>query len=390
MKNKRKMIQIATPYMGEEEWQALREPLETGWLTQGPKVAAFEKEFGRYHKVEHALATTSCTTALHLALLAVGVRPGDRVIVPSYTWIASANAVEYCGAVPLFCDIDLQTFNIDVHSAEKEINKALAAGDSVKAILPVHLFGTCADMEEILALASHYNLAVVEDAACAAGASYHGRMAGSWGDVGCFSFHPRKLLVTGEGGMCTTNRASLAEEINSLRNHGATISEENRHYGKSPFIIPDYEQLGFNYRMTDLQGALGLVQLQRLEEFIEERQSRAAFYDRELSEIDWLHTPALMNDRRQTWQSYVCLLSKDAPFSRDQLMSILYGKGISTRFGTQAVHMQGYYRNKYKLRADYLPAARDAYLLSLALPLHNCMDQDDYLYVVETLQGIAG
>mgnify|MGYP000847071460 CR=1 FL=1 len=387
--NKRKMIQIATPKMGEEEWQALREPIETGWLTQGPKVAAFENEFARYHKVKHALATTSCTTALHLALLAVGVEPGDAVIVPSFTWVATANAVEYCGATPVFCDIDPYTYNIDPASARTKIEESIRKGLKVKAIIPVHLFGLYADMEAILALAGEYNLKVVEDAACASGALYRGKTAGTLGNVGCFSFHPRKVLVTGEGGMCTTNDDALAAKINCLRNHGASVSEEQRHRGNAPYLLPEFNVLGYNYRMTDLQGALGLIQLKRLEGFISERDYWARYYDQELAGLEWLRTPARPEGCKVSWQAYVCMVDeKKAPLSRNRLMEYLQENGVSTRPGTQAVHMLGYYRDKYGLRDEDCPVAKDAYEYSVALPLHNCMQAEDYEYIVSVLRRL--
>lgn len=388
MINKR-TIQIATPYMGSEEWQALREPLETGWLTQGPKVAAFEKAFAEYHGVRHALATTSCTTALHLALLAVGVAPGDFVVVPSFTWVATANAVEYCGAIPLFCDINPYTFNIDADNARHVIISAISRGCKVKAIVPVHLFGLYADMDAIMRLAREFNLKVVEDAACAAGASYHGKTAGAIGDIGCFSFHPRKVLVTGEGGMCATNDDKLADRINCLRNHGASLSEEQRHQGNAPYLLPDFNIRGYNYRMTDLQGAIGLIQLTRLKGFIEEREKWATFYDRELNALGWLRPPARTESCAISWQAYVCAVDESkAPLSRNQLMVHLQEMGISTRPGTQAVHMLGYYREKYNLHEDHFSAAKSAYYHSIALPLHNCMSEYDYHYVVDVLRSL--
>lgn len=387
--NRRKMIQIATPYMGEEEWQALREPIESGWLTQGPKVAAFEKEFARHHEVKNAIATTNCTAALHLALLAVGVKAGDAVIVPSFTWVATANAVEYCGAIPVFCDIDPYTYNIDVVNAQKQIEKSIQKGLKVKAIIPVHLFGLYADMDAVLKLANQYQLKVVEDAACAAGASYRGKTAGTLGDVGCFSFHPRKVLVTGEGGMCTTNDDKLAVNINCLRNHGATVSEEQRHYGNAPYLLPEFNVLGYNYRMTDLQGAIGLIQLKRLEKFIAERDQWASFYDRELEKIEWIRTPARPDGCSISWQAYVCMIDEnEAPMSRNCLMESLQESGISTRPGTQAVHMLGYYREKYGLQDGDFPVAQDTYEHSIALPLHNRMHAEDYEYIVSILRGI--
>jgi len=371
--------------MDEREWQALKEPLESGWLTQGPKVAAFEDAFAKRHSVKYAKAVSNCTTALHLALLAVGVKPGDVVVVPSFTWVSTANAVEYCGATPLFCDIDPATYNLDPVSTEKVIKESLNKGFPVKAIIPVHLFGLCADMDAVLELARKYEMAVVEDAACASGSSYKGRPAGSMGDVGCFSFHPRKVLVTGEGGMCTTNNEELAEKINCLRNHGASLSEEQRHNSSAPYLMADFDCLGYNYRMSDLQGAVGLVQLEKLDAFIAEREQMAAYYASELMQINWLSTPIVPAGLITNWQAYVCMLKSNAPLTRDQLLAHLHKAGISARVGTQAVHMLGFYRYKYQLNEDHCPVSRAVYYDSISLPLHNCMNEEDLPYVVQVL-----
>jgi len=255
-----KPISISLPDTGEDEWQALREPLVTGWLTQGPKVAAFEREFARVHQVKHALATTSCTTGLHLILAAMGVGPGDEVIVPAFTWVATANVVLYCGATPVLADVDRITFNIDPLALAAKISP------KTKAIIAVHLFGLCADMDAIRQAAP--GIPIVEDAACAAGSMLGLHYAGSIGHAAAFSFHPRKSITTGEGGMVTTQDPGLAAMMDMLRNHGASISEEQRHRGPKPYILADFNLLGFNYRMTDLQGALGLVQLGKLEKYI--------------------------------------------------------------------------------------------------------------------------
>jgi perosamine synthetase len=381
-------IQIAKPSMDEQEWLALKEPLESGWLTQGPKVAAFEQAFAEKHQVKYAKAVSNCTTALHLALLAVGVKPGDAVIVPSFTWVSTANAVEYCGAKTIFCDIEPHTYNMDPYSLEKVIEDVLSKGETLKAVIPVHLFGLCADMDSILKIAQLHNLAVVEDAACASGSSYKNYPAGSMGDVGCFSFHPRKVLVTGEGGMCTTNNESLAEKINCLRNHGASLSEEQRHHSNAPYLMADFDCLGYNYRMSDLQGAVGLVQLEKLDGFIAERDSWATYYDRELSSTSWLSLPARPEDYITNWQAYVCRIKDGGPYSRDQLLAHLHEKGISCRAGTQAVHSLGYYRNKYQLSEAHCPESYAAYKDSIALPLHNHMTEQDYIYIISYLTSL--
>ncbi len=239
-------------------------------------------------------------------------------------------------------------------------------------------------MDAIKAVAP--GIPLVEDGACAAGAAYHGVPAGGLGSIGCFSFHPRKSVTTGEGGMLTTNDDALAEKLQMLRNHGASISEEQRHNGPKPYILPDFNILGYNYRMTDLQGAIGYVQLQKLEAFIQERDKWAAFYCKELSHINWLSQPVTPPGYRHGWQSYVTVIDEDkAPCSRNELMEKLQSAGISTRPGTHAVHMLNYYKDKYGLEPEDYPGAMAANNLSMAIPLHNRMSKEDYHYIVSTL-----
>lgn len=384
-----KYIPIAVPSLGEEEWNALQAPIQTGWLTQGPKVAEFEKAFAAKHQVSYAMATTSCTTALHLALLAVGVGPGDFVVVPSFTWIATANAVVYCGAIPVFCDCDSQTYNMDMHKLTDILTKLYAHGNVIKAVIPVHLFGLCAEMETLWKLQKQYGFKIIEDAACATGAKYNGQAAGSLGDVGCFSFHPRKTVTTGEGGMCSTNDKAIAERISCLRSHGASLSEEQRHNSDRPYLMPDFNELGFNYRMTDFQGAVGVVQIGKMEQFIEERRKWASFYDDALKEIAWLTTPYIPVGVYHSYQSYVCKVNPQIlGKTRNAVMQHLQEKGIGSRAGTHSVHELGYYANKYGLKKTDCPVASYLYENTLALPLHNKMTAQDYQYVVEVLREL--
>ena len=379
---KQRDILISHPDTNEEEWQALREPILSGWLTQGSKVEIFEKDFAKRHGVQFALATSSCTTALHLILTALGIAPGDEVIVPAFTWVATANVVLYCGATPVFVDVSRTTFNMDIRQISRKINPR------TKAIIPVHLFGLCSDIDAIAEEAS--GVPIVEDAACASGSSYKGRSAGALGVAAAFSFHPRKSITTGEGGMVTTSNKELADKVKSLRNHGATISEEERHHGSQPYILPDLNLLGFNYRMTDLQGAVGIVQLSKLDRFIEERQGWANYYGQELAGIPWLHTPAVPEGYRHGWQAYVCYIEENkAPMSRNDLMKTLYARGIQTRPGTHAVHMLGLYREKFGIRPDDFPVARDCERYTMAIPLHNRMTAEDYEYVVKTIKELG-
>jgi perosamine synthetase len=371
-------IPISLPVTGEEEWQATREPLMSGWITSGPKVRAFEEAFALRHKVKHAIAVTSATTALHLALVALGVKEGDEVIVPAFTWVSTANVVLYCGAKVVFVDVDPVTFNLDIAQLKSKITK------QTKAIIPVHLFGLCADIDAIKAISG--DIPLVEDGACAAGASYKGVPAGGLGTIGCFSFHPRKSVTTGEGGMLTTNDDELADKLSQLRNHGAAVSEEQRHHGPKPYILPDFNLLGYNYRMTDLQGAIGVVQLKKLDQFISEREQWATFYKEKLSSLDWISTPNVEDDFGHGWQSFVTLIDESkAPMSRNELMEYLQERGISTRPGTHAVHMLTYYKNLYGFSAEDFPGAQIANDFSMAIPLHNRMVAEDFEYVVQAL-----
>jgi dTDP-4-amino-4,6-dideoxygalactose transaminase len=374
-------IPISLPVTGEDEWQAVKEPLMSGWLTSGPKVREFEELFAKRHQVKHAIAVTSATTALHLAMVALNIKPGDEVIVPAFTWISTANAVLYQGARVVFVDIDPHTFNIDPADLKKRITS------KTKAIIPVHLFGLCADMDAIKEIAG--DIPLVEDGACAAGAAYKGKPAGSLGTIGCFSFHPRKSVTTGEGGMVTTNDDHLAEIISMLRNHGASISEEQRHHGPKPYILPDFNLMGFNYRMTDLQGAVGVVQLKKLDQFIDEREKWANYYSKELSSIKWLSVPAFDNHYKHGWQSYVTLVDESkAPGSRNEIMGRLQEMGISTRPGTHAVHMLNHYKELYQIKDEDYLGAMTANNLSMAIPLHNRMTEEDYMYVVDCLKSL--
>jgi len=378
----KRSIAISLPSTGEEEWNAVREPLMSGWLTQGPKVAAFEKAFAERHKVKHALATTSCTTGLHLILAAMGIGPGDEVLVPAFTWVATANVVLYCGATPVFVDVDPITYNIDIADVSRKLTS------NTKAIIVVHLFGLCVDMDALRAqIPAHVK--IVEDGACAAGASYKGVPAGGLGDAASFSFHPRKSITTGEGGMVTTNDDDIAEIANRLRNHGAAVSEEQRHMGPRPYLLPDFNLLGFNYRMTDLQGAVGLVQLRKLDSFIAERQQWAEFYRDQLANLEWLRMPVFPKNGNHAWQAFVTYIDPEkATMSRNEIMEQLQARGISTRPGTHAVHMLGYYRERFGINPHDFPGARDCDQNTMAIPLHNKMTQEDFRFVVDTLQSL--
>ena len=388
MSTKTRQLPITRPFIGDEELEAVQGPLRSGWLVQGPMVREFEAKFEAFTGVRHARATSSCTTALHLAVAALGLKPGDEVIVPAFTWVATANVVEYMGARPVFCDIDLDTFNIDVSQIESKITPRTVG------IIPVHLFGLAAEMDPVMAIARERGLWVVEDAACAFGTLYHGRHVGSIGQLGCFSFHPRKSITTGEGGMVSTEDEDLARTIGSLRDHGASASDYARHTGSGSFELAEYNLLGYNYRLTDLQAAVGSVQMDRADWILEERVRCATAYDALLAEIGWLRTPVTPDGHRHAYQAYVCLFRPEEPTldnvealheRRNAIMAELEALGIATRPGTHAAFAQGYYAKKYGLVASDFPVAYLAGELSLALPLFPTMEPSDLEYVAEHL-----
>jgi dTDP-4-amino-4,6-dideoxygalactose transaminase len=375
-------IPLSQPAVDDEEWQALRAPIESGWLAQGEQVREFERVFAERHQVKYSVATSSGTTALHLALLGLDVGPGDEVIVPAFTWVATANAVLYTGARPIFVDVSPDNYNIDLSALRDAVTP------STKAIIPVHLFGLCVDMGklgEILPPA----VKVVEDAACAAGAAFEGRAAGSLGDVGCFSFHPRKIITTGEGGMITTNNSDYADFCRAARNHGAFRRDVSTTDGTASRRAIDYEMLGYNYRLTDLQAAIGLQQLAKLDRFIAERTRWAEWYRSELDPIPWLECPRVPDRFEHAWQAYVVRVSRSAPLGRDDLIARLEDAGIETGPGTQAVPELPFYRQRLGLAHGAFPNASELFTQSIALPLHNRMRPDDYARVVQVLQNLS-
>lgn len=383
-------IPIAKTWFDSDDRSAMLEPLESGWVVQGPKVRQFEQAFAEYTGIPHCVAVSSCTTALHLAYLAAEVKPGDEVIVPAFTWIATANMVELSGARPVFCDIDLATFNLRTDLLESLITPR------TRAIVPVHLFGLPANLHDVMALAQRHNLGIIEDAACAFGAFYRGAHVGGFGAVGCFSFHPRKAITTGEGGMVTTRDARLADLVRSLRDHGATRSDLSRHTGSGTFLLSEYPHRGYNYRMTDFQGALGVSQMAKAPEIQHLRVQAAARYDRLLRDCRFLRTPVTPGGMTHGYQSYVCMFESEGVRldqvpkrheRRNRLMQALEERGIATRQGTHAVTLQSYYQKQYGIADTDYPNALVADKLSLALPLYPQLTGEDQEYVVENLNS---
>ena len=378
-------VPIAKTSLLDDEIDSVLEPLSSGWLVQGPKVNEFELKWSNFTKSHNSIAVTSCTTALHLSLAALGFGPDDEAIVPAFTWISTANVVEHLGGKVIFCDIDPLTFNIDVNQIERLISK------KTKAILPVHLFGLSADMDPINEIAKKYNLWVVEDAACGFGSKYKNQHVGTIGDTGCFSFHPRKAITTGEGGMVTTSNDDLADKIRCLRDHGATMSDLQRHLGSKPYLLADHPEAGFNQRMTDIQAALGSAQMDRAEEIITERQRLAKIYDSAFSKLSWLRTPETLEDYEHGYQSYPCMFKPQTALKniekvnteRNELMEYLQSAGISTRPATHAVHMLSFYKNKYSIMPKDYINAYVANECSISLPLFHGMLQSEQEYVIE-------
>jgi dTDP-4-amino-4,6-dideoxygalactose transaminase len=373
-----KSIPVARPSFGEDEEKALLEALRSGWVSQGPRVGEFERRFAAYVGAPHAVAVSSCTTALHLALLTAGVKPGDEVICPSLSFIATANAIVYSGADPIFVDISEATFNLDPDCVAKAISPR------TKAILVVHQIGLPAPLDEINAVASSRRVTVIEDAACAIGAEYKGlRIGAPHSATACFSFHPRKILTTGEGGMITTADEELAARLRRLRQHAMSVSDLARH-SASTVVKETYDEVGYNYRMTDLQAAVGLVQLQRLDGMIARRRSLASRYTARLSRLPWLALPQEPAGCRSNFQSYMVRLRDGAPISRDQLMHALLNQGISSRRGVMASHRELPYRGKDWDRC--LPVTNRVADSTVILPLFHSLTQDEQDYVMESIE----
>jgi perosamine synthetase len=377
-------IPITKVFFTKDEFNNVIKPLESGWVVQGPYVKEFEDKWSKFTGAEYSIAVTNCTTALHLSLVALGINAGDEVIIPSFTWVATANAVEMIGATPVFCDIELDTFNI---SAEKIKSKIT---NRTRAIISVHLFGLSADMDPIISIAKKHNLLVIEDAACGFASKYSGTHVGNFGNTGCFSFHPRKAITTGEGGMITTYDKKLNDKLRSMRDHGAIISDHQRHIGVKPYLLPEFPYLGFNYRMTDIQAAIGSSQMDRANDIYKLRSNIAKKYDEFLSNIPWLRIPFRSDNYQHGFQSYVCLFSdgkidlervEEIHEKRNRFMDYLFTEGIATRPGTHAVHMLEYYSNKYCLKREDFPNSFIADHCSITFPLFPSLNNEEFDYI---------
>jgi dTDP-4-amino-4,6-dideoxygalactose transaminase len=331
-------IPLLRPYFDSEELEEIQKVLDSGWVTQGPKVKEFEGKIAEYLGVKYTVAVTNCTSALHLALLSIGIKKGDEVLVADFTFPATGHSVLYCGAKPVFVDIDLKTYNITPELIEEKIS------ERTKAIIPVHTFGQPAEMDAIMEIAENHNIRVIEDAACALGAKYKNKYAGTIGDVGCFSFHARKGITTGEGGMAVTNNKNLAEKIRNLSVFGMTSAWDREK--STEFIIPEFTELGYNYKMSDITAAVGVTQLKRHEKIIEKKCTLAKYWDEKLQEIEFIEPPYVSENVKHIYQSYVALV--DRHINRNKLIVTLVKRGIQTQIGTYASHIQPVYNSEDK------------------------------------------
>ncbi len=392
------VIAISKPTLGQEEVVAAQEVILSGWISQGPKVAAFEQLFAQHVGADYACAVANCTAALHLALLTIGVKPGDCVITVSHSYIATANSIRYCGAEPIFIDIDPETYNMSPQALEQFLSQhCTVQGNAlflrekpnkrIAALLIVHQMGMPADVKTITGLAHCFHLPMIEDAACAMGSEVSLDGGSTWmrigkphGDIVCFSFHPRKVLSTGEGGMLTTNHEEYDRHFRLLRQHGMSLTDLQRHQSNQ-VAIETYDILGYNYRMTDIQAAIGIEQMKKLPQLIQTRRAIDQLYRRYLSSVNWIQLPQEPVYAKTNWQSYAVRLLPHAPLSRNALMQYLLDKGIHTKPGIMNAHEETIYADLHA----HLPASEKARREVILLPMHAQLTEGDIRSIADSL-----
>ena len=371
------MIRLASPRIPQQDLRAVSEVLASGWLVQGEHVARFEATVAEFLGVEHAVAVSSGTAALHATLHAHGIGPGSSVAVSAYSHVASANVIELCGAEPVFIDIDPRTFNMNPSELDRVLSDR-AADARVGAVLVVHAFGQMADVDAIGAIAERFGVPVIEDAACALGARRANKQPGEASRAACFSFHPRKAITTGEGGMVATNDSALAGAVRTFRNHGQEPNST-----PADFVAP-----GLNYRLTEFQAVLGTAAMRRLNEGIARRRQVAARYNALLD--DFIEVPLVPDDSLPVYQAYVVLLPVDIAAAREQLVGDLAAAGVEATIGTWSIPTTTYYRERYGYVADSYPVTTDVFERSLAIPMHDNLDEEDQALVASALRDAVG
>lgn len=371
-------IPVAKPFLGKEEAQLAYDTILTNWVTQGPRVAEFEEKFASYVGSKYAVAVSNCTTGLHLAMIVAGISQGDEVICPSMSYIATANSIMYVGAKPIFAEVNPVTYNIDVNDVERKITS------KTKAVLIVHQIGMPADIDAFKALCEKHNLVLIEDAACAAGSAYKGKKIGSHSDLVCFSFHPRKVITTGDGGMVTTSREDFYNRLKLLRQHGMSVNDRVRHLSDK-VIIEDHLEVGYNYRMTDIQAAVGIKQLERLDWLVEERRKIAFKYLDALADLDMIRLPREEEGYFTSYQSFSIYLKENCLLDRNEVMQHLLDRGISTRRGVMTSHRETAYASKGE--TYQLPISEDAADRSIILPLYVPMSEEEINYVISEVRN---
>jgi dTDP-4-amino-4,6-dideoxygalactose transaminase len=368
-------IPIAKPYLTDEEADSASKTILSGWVTQGLKVQEFEENFAQYVGSKYAVAVSNCTTALQLSLIVSGIKSGDEVICPSMSFIATANSIVHAGGIPVFADIDEKTFNIDINQAERLISK------KTRAILIVHQIGLPADIDAFQKLCSKYGLKLIEDAACAAGSIYKGKKIGSHSDLVCFSFHPRKVITTGDGGMIASSDELYYNRMKKLRQHGMSVNDRIRHEADR-LIFEEYPEIGFNFRMTDIQASVGIKQLEKLDLIINGRRKIAQKYFNALQSFDFIQLPVEPDGYSTNWQSFMFTLKENCPIARDDVMSRLLSMGISTRRGIMTAHREKAYSY---MDIKSLPISEKISDNSIILPLYYPMNDKEINYVIESI-----